>query len=64
MRGRGVKFGTTAVHHLCIIPSRFALWLLSLWLISLGKRQIGPNVSPVLHNRLPDSKKERRLLEV
>ena len=27
MRGRGVKFGTTAVHHLCIIPSRFALWL-------------------------------------
>lgn len=57
MRGRGVKFGTTAVHHLCIIPSRFALWL---HCRDFPWKSAG---SPVLHNPLPKSG-ERRLLEV
>ena len=57
MRGRGVKFGTTAVHHLCIIPSRFALWL---HCRDFPWKSAG---SPVWHNPLPKSG-ERRLLEV
>ena len=50
MRGRGVEFGTTTVHHLALFPQGLHCGFIVV--VTLGKPQIAPKVNPVLHNRL------------